>query len=169
MGILICLLPFGYGIYHSISLNNEINTVKNSRVEVEKVDVNLNSEQLSEINTEYKKKIEQLDALVMKQLYVTPILDVIPRVIPEGTWLTNLKIDKKELGKVTLVLKGVCYLRSADKEFEAINRFLEGLRQSPDFSRYFIQIGIDSMDQVERENVSSTVFSLSCKNYKEGN
>ena len=60
------------------------------------MDDKLNSDQLKDINSAYISRLNKLDALIKKQLYLTQALDSIPRSIPEGVWLTKFSLDKKE-------------------------------------------------------------------------
>jgi len=168
LGVLICGFVFAYGLYRLAPVKLDLNNIISKRVKVEKVDDNLSSAQLREISSQYKKKLASLDALIRKQLYVTEALDSIPRCIPDGVWLTKFSLNKAEKGKAVLLLEGRSYLRSADKEFEAVNKFVDNLRNDAALSKYFIEVGITSIDQDAQEKITITRFTLSCKNYKEG-
>lgn len=168
VGILICLSALGYGIYQAAPFKQELQEVIGKRVKVDKIDNNLSSDELEGINSAYKSKLNKLDALIRNQLYFTETLDVIPRFIPEGVWLVSYSLNDKERDRVELTLEGRAYLRSSDKEFEAVNKFLEHLKQDPAFTKYFTDISILSINQQEEGKVAVTSFSLSCKNYKEG-
>jgi Tfp pilus assembly protein PilN len=95
-------------------------------------------------------------------------MDSIPRSIPEGVWLTEFSLNKKDGDRVQLILKGMSYFKDSDKEFGAINKFLNNLRQDAVFTKYFTDLSIISIDQNESGRVTATSFSLSCRNYKEG-
>jgi Tfp pilus assembly protein PilN len=166
-GILICLSALGYGIYQAIPFKERLKEVINKRVKVDKVDDRLSLGKLEDINSQYKSKLNKLDALIRKQFYLTETLDVIPRFIPEGVWLVNFSLNNKDRDKVELTLQGRAYLKSSDKEFEAVNKFLEDLKQDPVFTKYFTDISILSINQQQEDKVTLTSFSLSCKNYKE--
>ncbi len=167
-GILICSAVFAYGIYRIAPVKQELNAVIGKRVIVENVDPNLSAGQLTEISAGYKKKLENLDKLIRKQLYVTEALDSIPRSIPDGVWLIKFSFNKEDAGRLFLLLEGRSYLRSPDKEFEAVNMFVNNLKNDPVLSKYFTEIELTSIDQDTQEKVSITRFALTCKNYKDG-
>ncbi|MDD4982041.1 MAG: pilus assembly protein PilM [Candidatus Omnitrophota bacterium] len=168
LGGLICAAAFGYGIYQAIPLQNELNNVISSRIKVENIDNNLSSQGFNDISEKYRIRLSKLDDLIKKQLYVTEALDSIPRSIPSGIWLTKLVLDKKGDGKAELILEGLCYLKNSDKEFEAVNKFLTNLRLDLVFAKYFTDLSIASINQVQVDKVYVTSFSLSCRNFKEG-
>jgi hypothetical protein len=168
LGCLICAAAFGYGIYQAMPFQKELGNVITGRIKVENIDNNLSSQEFNEISEKYRIRLSKLDDLIKKQLYVTEALDSIPRAIPSGIWLTRLALDKKEDGKAELILEGLCYFNNSDKEFEAVNKFLANLSADLAFAKYFTDISIASINQVQAEKVYVTSFSLSCKNFKEG-
>ena len=131
-GVLICLFAFGYGKYQVTPLKQKLNSIIGGRVQVKKIDSNLTADKLNEISSAYKKKLEVLDTLIKKQLYLTETMDSIPRSIPTGVWLTRFFLEKKDGDHVQLTLEGMSYLKNSDKEFEAVNKFLDNLRKDPD-------------------------------------
>ena len=168
LGILICLSALGYGIYQAVPFKQKLQEVISKRIKVEKIDGGLNLDKLESINSAYKNKLNKLDTLIRKQLYLTETLDLIPRYIPEGVWLVGFSLNNRDREKVELTLQGKAYLRSSDKEFEAVNQFLENLKQDQTFTKYFTNINILSINQQQEDKVTVTSFSLSCKNYREG-
>lgn len=167
-GLLICSAVFAYGIYRLAPLKQELNSVISKRVKVEKIDVNLSSDQLKEISAGYKKKLKDLDALIRKQFYATEALDSIPRCIPDGVWLIKFSLNKDDAKKMLLLLEGRSYLRSSDKEFEAVNKFVDNLKNDAALSKYFTEVELTSIDQGSQDKVTLTKFTLTCKNYKDG-
>lgn len=168
LGILICVSVFGYGVYQSAPFKLKLKDVISKRITVDKVDNTQGLTELEGINLAYKNKLEKLDTLIRKQLYLTETLDVIPRHIPEGVWLVNFTLNNKDRERVELNLEGRAYLKDSDKEFAAVNKFIEALKQDLVFTKYFTDINIVSINQQEEDRVTVTSFSLSCKNYKEG-
>jgi hypothetical protein len=63
-------------------------------------------------------------------------------------------------------LQGKVYLGDNQKEFEALNKFLSGLRENYNFSKYFKEIEIASLDTNQAQETALTNFSISCRNYK---
>ena len=163
-GVLICLSVFGYGVYQAMPLRRQLDDIIGKQAKVSAVDDKLNSDQLKDINSAYISRLNKLDALIKKQLYLTQALDSIPRSIPEGVWLTKFSLDKKEGNNNYFLLEGMSYLIPNEKEFEAVNKFLNNLKQDTVFKKYFTDISIISIEQRQEDRVTVTSFSFSCKN-----
>ncbi|MCX5707178.1 MAG: PilN domain-containing protein [Candidatus Omnitrophica bacterium] len=168
LGVGICVAVFGFGLSQVIPLKQKINNVIAQRISVANVDAEASYEKLTGVNLEYKRKLEELDNLIKKQLYLTQTLDTIPRSIPAGVWLTDFFLNKGQNNATELSLQGMSYLADSDKEFEAVNSFLSNLRANPDFSKYFTEINISSIDhrQVD-EKVTATSFVITARNNQE--
>ncbi len=166
LGILICLSAFGFGIYQSMPYKQELKGVISKRAKISKIDNNLSLSKLEGINTSYRNKLNKLDNLIRNQFYLTETLDLIPRYIPDGIWLVSFSLNNKDRNKVELTLEGKAYLGDSDKEFAAVNDFLERLKQDPVFSKYFTDINILSINQQQVDKTAMTSFSLQCKNFK---
>lgn len=166
LGVAICAAAFAYGRYQMEPVNKELNQIRLSRPEVPGISPDTTIEQLSEKETEIKRKTNTLDNLIKKQIYLTRILDAIPRLTPKEMWLGRLAFSaRKERGRADLTLEGMVYMEDADREFEAVNRFLESIRKNPEFTRYFKDISIVSIDRRQTEKVTATNFAISCKAY----
>jgi len=59
------------------------------------------------------------------------------------------------------------YLADADsdKEFAALNQFVMNLKGNPEFSKYFKEINITSLDRRQLGNLTTVIFLISCKIY----
>ncbi len=165
-GLLICIATAVFGIFRMVPLHNEINMIIAKRPQLTIVSPQAAYEELTQRESEYKRKLDVLDRLVKGQLYLTPQLNLIPRAIPDGVWLRNLNFFKREEGKNELVLEGMTYLGDSDKEFAAVNQFLSNLKKDPDFVKYFKEISIDFLDRRQSGKVTATNFSISCKTYQ---
>ena len=167
LGILICAATFGYGIYRMQPLREELNSIKGKRPLVASVSAADDSATLAARDKNLKKKLNNLDSLIRDQLYATYFLDIIPRALPEGAWLTKFTSTRKEDGRPEVVLEGGAYLGDSDKEFEAVNTFLSNLKANQFFSKNFKEISITSVDRKVVEDKSIAIFSIVCKNYPE--
>ncbi|MDD4953717.1 MAG: pilus assembly protein PilM [Candidatus Omnitrophica bacterium] len=171
LGLLICGATYGFGYYKMQPLQEEINNIVAKQVKLPFVLPGATYDELNSISSEYQVKLVKLDKIVKKQLYLTWPLEVIPKVIPEGVWLTSFTFVK-ELERPVLTLNGSAYLLDADKEFEAVNEFISALKNDPEFSGYFKEIGVVFLNRntIERDsgNITMTDFSISCKSYQEG-
>lgn len=167
LGILICAASFGYGIYRTQPVREELNSIKNNRPKVAFAAGGEDSVILAARDINLKKKLNNLDSLIKDQLYATYFLDIIPRSLPEGVWLTRFASSHKEDGRPEVILEGSAYLGDSDKEFEAVNTFLSNLKGNQFFSKNFKEINITSVDRKATGDKSVAVFSIACKNYPE--
>jgi hypothetical protein len=167
LGILICVVTFGYGFLKMQPAREEISKIIGKRPKVITVSADDSYENLSGMDKKFKNKLDSLDKLIKNQFYATYPLDIIPRALPKGVWLTNFSLTKKEGGKPELIMDGLAYLGDSDKEFEAAGAFLSNLRLDKVFSKYFAEITITSVDRKQFLESSAAVFSIVCRNYPE--
>jgi len=88
-GVLMVAATFGYGLFNIMSAQKEIQAVKALRPATTVANPEASYEELAGVNNDYRNKIETLDNLIKKQLYLTSPLDAIPRLAPEGIWLSG--------------------------------------------------------------------------------
>ncbi len=168
IGIIICVVVFGYGLMRIAPMQEELVAIKNKRIKISTPIENDNIDELSAVSANYRKKIKTLDSLVKNQIYATYPLDAIPKSIPKGAWLDDFSFNKKNDGSLELVLNGQVYLENSEKEFETVNIFLEKLKNDTVFSKYFKEISISSIDRrKDQEKHSLTTFTIICRNYPE--
>jgi len=165
LGLSLCIAAFSFGIYQKLPLHKEISNIRGSRPQVASVNPEATYEELTSIDSEYKRKLDTLDRLIKRQLYLTSPLSAIPQAMPEGVWLTNFSFNKREEDKAELVLQGMVYLADSDREFEAANKFLSNLKENAEFNKYFKEIDITSIYRGQFEKLTVTNFSISCKAY----
>jgi hypothetical protein len=166
LGVIVCALAFGYGLMRVKPLREELNEIKNKRIKIDSVSVNDSFDKLTDLNSKYKKKIATLDNLVKNQMYATYPLEAIPAALPKGMWLESFNLSQRKPG-VELILNGQVYLESGEKEFESVNVFLTNLKKDPEFSSYFREIAISSIDQKMILDKSVTVFTITCQSSAE--
>ncbi len=167
LSIIVCAAVFGYGLARIRPMQKELVEIKSKRVQISSLTANDTLDAFSELGSRYRKKIRALDDLLKNQMYATYPLDAIPAALPGGVWLEGFDLGKRKDGSIELTLTGEVYLEDNDKEFESVSIFLANLKKDPDFSRYFKEINISSIDQKLVENKSVTVFSIVCRNIPE--
>lgn len=160
LGFLICLATLGVGIYRIQPLRKELNDTIGLRPKVATVGPEASYEQLTSTDSEYKRKLDNLNNLIKKQLYLTSPLNVIPQAMPAGVWLVNFSFREGEL-----TLEGMVYLADTAKEFNTVSAFLANLKQNPEFTKYFKYINITSLDRGEFERLAVTKFVIISKAY----
>lgn len=166
VGVLACALVFGYRLVQTHSLQGEISKIQEKRVKISSPLADDSYETLNALDEQYKEKIKVLDSLVKNKLYATYPLNVIPRAIPEGVWLSRFDLNKDQNGVAELTLRGQASLTDNQQEFEAINAFFSNLKRDPEFAKYFSSLTIDSLDRGTVQGKSMTTFTISCKNPK---
>jgi hypothetical protein len=166
LGVIVCVLAFGYGLMRVKPLREELNEIKNKRIKIDSVSVNDSFDKLTDLSSKYKKKIATLDNLVKNQMYTTYPLGVIPAALPKGMWLESFNLSQRKPG-VELILNGQVYLENGEKEFESVNVFLTNLKKDPEFSSYFKEIAISSIDQKLILDKNVTVFTITCQSSTE--
>jgi len=169
LGLLMCAVSYGYGVFQTLPLHKELSDIIARRVEVSGIGPSTTHEELSRIDAKYKSRLNSLDNLIKKQVYLTEILNAMPGNLPQGLWLTHFLLNKRRDAQAELTLEGMASLGDSDREFKAVNKFLENLKQDLGFAKYFNQIEISSLDRKPSEIPSqiATDFAILCKNYTE--
>jgi len=167
----VCLSVFIFilvsGVLRSSPLEKELNKVISSRPSVSTVSAVRSYKELSDINSDYKAKIAVMENLVKNRLYVTPLLDAVARVVPQGVTLSSLSFKKRE-EKTEFILEGIAYLGNSDKESELVSAFISHLKEDTTFSKYFKEISVVSKGQKQMDKTTVTAFTVSCQDYKKG-
>jgi type IV pilus assembly protein PilM len=161
---LIFILIFLFRIYRISPLQNELKNIIDIRPATSTISGELSYSELLDTNSNYKIKAEAMDKIIKKRLYLTPLLDAIPRVVPKGIWLVKLSFKEEE--KTELILEGTAYLGNSDKELELVNTFLSHLKENPAFIKYFKEMSVVSTGHKQIEKTSITNFVISCQDYK---
>ena len=163
LGLSLCLLVFLFVFIYKIRpLQQEVKNIIALRPAVSTVNPEAGYEELVKAESSYNNKIKNVDGLLKKEIYATEILDALPRIIPQGAWLTTLALRGKENNR-ELLLEGMSYLADNTKELESVNSFLLALKASPVFNRYFKEIALVSADTKTVDQKKMTGFVISCR------
>ncbi len=169
-GLLICAGAFMYGYYQEAPLKLDLNNAISKRIKVSDIKPDSTYAMLSDISSKNSRSLDNLDNLIKKQLYVTDVLNIIPRVLPDGVWLSKFSLGKKDAGAgLNLTLEGMSYLGDSNDEFQAVNKFLTSLKEDGKFSKYFKDVSIVSIDHTRFSGAAVTTFLIACKANKEIN
>lgn len=161
LGVLICSAVFGYTFYQRIPVKKELDIIISKRPKVDTVSPDSDYDSLAQTNNEYKKRINDLEDVIRKQLYITEPLAWIPRLIPDGIWLESFAFQRTE-DEEYLILKGFAYLRDSSREFNSVNGFVLSLKGSAVFSKYFKDIRLVSVENKNIAKISATSFEIRC-------
>ena len=163
LGIIVCVAVLGYGLLRILPMQKELIEAKNQRVKIASVVADDSLEALSELGSKYQKKIHTLENLIKNQTYLTYPLSSIPQALPDGMWLETLSFVQNKSGGIELSLNGRVYLEDNDKEFDLVRVFIMNLKKDLEFSKYFKEISISSIDQKLVVEKTVTVFLIVCK------
>jgi len=167
MGVFICIAAFAYGVSREAPLKQDLNKIISQRIKVSDIHSDTSFEMLNTISLKDRKTLESLDNLIRKQLYVTEILDIIPRFMPDGIWLSKFALNNNAGEGLELTLEGMSYLGDSNDEFQAVNKFFNVLKENAVFAKYFKDINLVSIDRAQFSGATVTKFLMSCKTYKE--
>jgi len=167
-GAILCAGIFIYGITKIQPLKKELADIQNNRVKTNITSGNESIEELSDISDRFSKKISTLDNMAKNQMFATYPLNAVPPALPRGVWLENFNFNQNATGGPELVLSGKVYLADAEREVESVNAFLANLKKDQNFSRYFKEININSIDRVSEEEKSLLIFTIVCKAQRQG-
>jgi len=166
LAIAICFAVYFTGLNRIVKpLQNELNNITASQPAIANVPSGASYDELVSINADYNKKIETINAILNKRVYLTELIDAIPRLTLDNMYLTNIKFIKKE-SEMNFVIAGNIYLGDSNKEVEAVNTFLYRLKESAVFKKYFSLITIGSIDQAQEAGKTVTTFLISCEGEK---
>lgn len=164
-GLIICLLTFAFGSYHIIPLQRELQRVKKMRVPVYGVDPQASYDILTSKDTEEKDKLKTLEGVVKEHLYLTELLNILPRAVPKGVWFKHIAFHAGWQNEVDLSISGMAYLGNTDEEFTAINTLLGNLKEKEEFSRHFKEIALTTIDRSQVNGLNVSTFVIYCKGY----
>ena len=167
LGVAVCAAVFAYGLMRVQPLRQELSVVKSEGLKASPLLAAKDYETLSALDMKESNRIAALKKLIKEHMYATYPLDVIPRALPEGVWLSGLSLKQNKDGTLELAISGEVDLGDSDKEFDAVNVFLGNLKSDPAFSKYFKEMAITSIDQKPVGQQTVAVFSIICKSLPE--
>lgn len=162
--VLLCAAVVGAGILRTLPVKKELQGIIASRPQAGSVSADASYQELTGTEAGYQKKLKTFDKLIKGQLYLTEVLDVIPRVMPEGLWLNDFKYRNEDNKQAELLMQGTCYLGDRARELEAIDKFLSDLRADPGFRKFFKTLTIVSVERKEAPGgIEVSDFTVSAK------
>lgn len=162
--LFICLVTFVFGVYRMLPLQKEFKEVVDKRPLVYTVSPDKDDTALVAAEVNYREKIRTIEEIANQQVYLTEILNIIPRIIVKEIRLTDLSF-KKEGDKPELLLRGTAYAGDSNKEVELVNTFLSALKANSVCAKYFKTMAIQAIDHTTAaQGKSKTNFLISCTN-----
>lgn len=149
-------------IYRALPLQQELRNIINTRPAASGVSAGLGYKELQDASANFKLKADALESVAKGKIYITPLLDALPRLIPKGLRFAGFSF-KREEGRLELILEGAISLGNSDKELDLVKSFLSVLKENPVFTRYFDDISILSTGHKETDKTGLTNFVISCQ------
>jgi hypothetical protein len=159
--ILMIIFSFGWQFYQRIPIKKEIEQVISERIKIHPSLGTKTSEELESKKSEYNNKLNNMQRIFNQYPYLTPQLNLIPEIIPEGLWLIEMNLKSQET-KRELYLRGQAYLKDYNKELAAINKFFSTLKSHPEFLKIYKNFELVSIERIEIEKKEVTNFAISC-------
>jgi hypothetical protein len=165
LAIIICGLTYAYGVFKISPLKKSLEQAVSMRAAVSGVSADSSYENMMNVDKQLRNKIKDLVS-VLNQVSLTEQLDTIPRIIPDGMWLTGFSF-RKDIRFSSLVLSGFVSLGDSEKELELVNNFLLRLKNDPKVTKYFKDINITSVERSQqRAEATITNFIITCRDTK---
>jgi len=153
---------FGINYYRLQPIKAQLSAVMGQRPQAVSISADSSLEDLSARDGLYREKIKVINQMLRKRMFITGQLDMVPRIIPDGLWLRNFGFHKTE-NDWTIDMSGSCYVGESDKERKLINKFLNDLKENPNFSKNFKKMNILSMDEGKMGKLTLTNFMIECR------
>ena len=165
LAIFLVMVMYIYGLTRILPLKDDLKRTIALRPNVAQVNVNASYEELIKDVSTYKKKLASYDAIVRQQVYLTKLLNGIPRFLPKSAWLSAVRFTNNA-GVPSLKMQGYVYLDNQQDEIVEINKFLNDLRADFDFSAYFKKVALNSISKENFGNRNVASFEVTCQGLK---
>jgi len=163
MGLLILVSPYFFDFYLKKPIQTNLQLTVARRPRIKWLDPNKSYDELNATYSDLREKVQKINNLVNKRLFVSEQLYAIPRIMPAGIWFREISFVKTQEGGGTLTLQGFAYLGDSDRELKTINRFLLNLKENPILNKNFRSMNIDSVDKGQIGETRLTNFIIVCK------
>ena len=162
IGALICFGVYAYTLFQINPVQKEISRIISIRQQSALVSGSAEYNSLATTKEDISKKESVIYGILDKKIFLVDYLNVIPRLLPKGLWLTNLSISK-EGEKCAIAMQGFAFLGDRDKEMKEINNFLSKMIAEPKLKKTLKNLVIDNIVQVRIEDTIVTSFQISSR------
>lgn len=159
--LLVFLLCFMFMGYVYIDNYYEIKSYQNRLALVSERFAKLNEEVFRIV--EYKKewdslreKISLVSELKGKQMWWTPKLEALSKLMPDNIWLSSISASS-----TNITLKGFA-LPGDNWGFRSVENFVRELKEDPTFGKILGEIDLSTVARTGAENLPVMSFQLSC-------
>lgn len=162
--IIACIIS----VITTILLGNNI--VKNNQKKIIEIENKLGAYKALSISDLTKKKEEVMSTLkaytnVQITSSLSTVLSEIPKLLPEGTWLTSFKVNNVSPSSNSLLkisLSGKIYSPDQNQQFYLLNEFIDNLKTSEVLAPFFKNVKRNSANQTIENNYPITTFTITC-------
>lgn len=142
------------------ALKNKLDSLSKRRLSLKHKLSSLNLTDLQSIKNVYEEQINALTE-VKKTTYATPLLNILPSLIPNGAWLAriDLRLDPELIFK----LEGKAYLEEEAEQIKAVNKFASNIKENTEFKKIFSTIDLDYVKQSMIDDFAVSEFGITCK------
>ncbi|MDD5513368.1 MAG: pilus assembly protein PilM [Candidatus Omnitrophica bacterium] len=165
LGALICGAVYAFGLYRLQPVRNDVRTLISLRPKIKSAEPSASLDKLQKTDADYKNKIKLLNDLITQQPYLTGPMEAVARSIPEDVWITDFSfVEGVKQDKSELRLQGFVYAEDSDRELGLVNTFITQLKESKEFSQFFKEARILSVEKQQLGQVQVSSFVISCRN-----
>ncbi|MDP8266684.1 MAG: pilus assembly protein PilM [Candidatus Aceula meridiana] len=177
-----CALIIGILFWVSYSQNLPLLNKKNKLKITEKKYQHFSAQTLRKKTIEMTLKNKEYHVIRFRS-DVTSLLSLLPKLLPKGVWLSNVKIDyedslkkgqtpKKEdtlETKVLLDLNGYSYAEDLSKQINLIENLVENLKNNDSLKQKIESFKLNTVNKAELEGFPVTSFKITITLLKENN
>lgn len=166
-----------------VRMQQRIGAVRQARAALPGAMGDLEAKALQPMQDLAREQLRVIKGLIDQRPRLAEKLDVLPRILPNGIWLTTLNFEHKiEISKnskkqsqALLALGGACYLGAGDQELRAIQDFEARVKNNPTLQKDLppAQLGkitgaTSPGNNNDTQSYTYKQFQLSCQSNKSG-
>ncbi|MBM3251547.1 MAG: PilN domain-containing protein, partial [Candidatus Omnitrophica bacterium] len=138
-------------------LKNELKNLTQQRQAIKHKLGALNLLELQNLKNTYQEKIQILKE-AQQIVYLTPLLNALPSLLPDGVWLTRINFNFDPVA--SLNLDGMASLDDESKQINFVNRFFNNMKENKEFKQVFNQINLDFVRKKTVDEFNATEFRI---------
>lgn len=159
--IVVGLLLIGLAYFAKVPEQNRLKDALNLAISRQpKISDKLNKMGLDELKTtqaKLKGRVLDLNKLFKNRLYLTPRLDILARILPDGMWLRQLTVNSSGVR-----MEGSVYLSDDTQEINLVNNFVSVLKKEAKFLVNLKSVNF-STERATKDKFKLRNFTIECK------
>ena len=122
--------------------------------------------ELQQLAATAEQRAKVMQGLVDERVLLTPKLEALARLLPEGTWLDQLTYEARQNQPAavarTLGLRGRCFLGDKQRELSVVTGVAQRLKDSPQLFQGFATAELSSLRSEAMQKYLVTTFEVRC-------